>query len=187
MEAQRNKTLRPKIRANSNHELEKAKRVHMAPRTFRPRLNDSSRELADSDEKKQSQESELLKLRFKRFDDLRLGLSLSSPSDATLLPVIRANHIGKRPHGPTPVLDFNCACINGTKAICAALRTAAVYCNCAAMKPAPCAKLSKIDTTGLFAVRSAGATASTILSRPRRLETPSIVQIQQPLRSQGGS
>ena len=31
--------IRPKIRAKSNDELEKAERVHIAPRTLRPLLN----------------------------------------------------------------------------------------------------------------------------------------------------
>ena len=48
----------------------------------------------------------LLRLRFNLSDGLLLELSESSPSDATKLPVIRADHIGKRPHGPTPVLGL---------------------------------------------------------------------------------
>ena len=42
-----------------------------------------------------------------RFDDLPLELSESSPSGTTKLSVIRANHTGKLPYDPTPVLGLD--------------------------------------------------------------------------------
>ena len=169
----RDMTLRPKIRANSSLKPEKSSGC-ICTSTHMPILGDSARRPAGNTTRKLAQESPLLRYDNKRFDE-SLGHSESSPND-TLSSGIRANHIGKS------------ACAISTKAICAALFKVAVYRKVCVHEASALVKAYQDRHSWVFAVRSEAVTAPMILtSRSSATLKPSIVQIQQPLRSHCGS
>ena len=142
--------------------------------THMPIFGDSSRGPAGNTKRKLAQESPLLRHDNKRFDE-SLGHSESSPND-TLSSGIRANHIGKS------------ACAIGTKATCAALCKVAVYRKVCVHVASALVKAYQDRHSWVFAARSEAVTTPMILtSRSSATFQPSIVQIQQPMRSQGGS